>query len=46
LTRDYVPIVYHDLAFLYNGNLSTVNKHTTSELQQGIIIFFYNNDDS
>ena len=33
LTRDMTPIVYHDLGLLYKGQLSTVNKHTLTQLQ-------------
>ena len=33
LTRDMTPIVYHDLGFIYKGQLSTVNKHTLTQLQ-------------
>ena len=40
LTRDMTPIVYHDLGFLYKGQLSTVNKHTLTQLQ--VCKSFYN----
>ena len=34
LTRDMTPVVYHDFALLYKGQMSTVNKHTLSQVQQ------------
>ena len=34
LTRDMTPVVYHDFALLYKGKMSTVNKHTLSQVQQ------------
>ena len=33
LTRDMTPVVYHDLGFLYKGQVSTINKHTITDLQ-------------
>ena len=34
LTRDMTPVVYHDLALLYQGNVNTVNKLCLSQLQK------------